>query len=99
MVNYNPPKPPKGKGRPPGSPNQSTAMARDAIARLVDGNAERLAGWLEDIAVEHGALKAWDCMMDVLEYHIPKLARTEMTGKDGGSIQVSWPLAKSKLDE
>jgi hypothetical protein len=27
--------------------------------------------------------------MDVVEYHVPKLARTEVTGKDGGDIEHS----------
>ena len=74
---------PKIGGRKPGTPNKSTANAREAIARLVDGNAERMQGWLDEIAAEQGAEKAFHCLMDVMEYHVPKLARTEHTGKDG----------------
>lgn len=73
--------------RPKGSPNKATANAREAIARLVDGNADRLQGWLDAIAEEQGPLMAWKCMMDVVEYHIPKLARTEHTGQDGDAIK------------
>lgn len=77
-------KPPNaGKGRPKGVPNKATTLAREAIARLVDGNAERMQGWLDQIAEEEGPLKAWQCLTEVIEYHIPKLARTEHTGKDG----------------
>jgi hypothetical protein len=39
--------------------------------------------WLDEIHKEKGAQAAWDCMIDVLEYHVPKLARQEITGKDG----------------
>ena len=39
--------------------------------------------WLEQIAVKDGPKAAFTCMMDVMEYHVPKLARTEITGKDG----------------
>ena len=35
-----------------------------------------------------GPAAAWKCMMDVIEYHVPKLSRTEHTGADGGPIQV-----------
>ena len=73
-----------GKGRPKGSPNKATAEAREAIARLVDGNAHRLNIWLDEIYETKGAEAAWKCMMDVVEYHVPKLARIETTGKDGG---------------
>lgn len=64
-------------------------MAREAIGRLVDGNAHRLEAWLDEIAEQEGPLAAWRCMMDVIEYHIPKLARTEHTGADGGPLQVT----------
>lgn len=79
-----------GKGRPVGVPNKATAAAREAIARFVDGNADRLQGWLDEIASDpkHGPKVAFECFMDVVEYHIPKLARTEHTGKDGGAIVV-----------
>lgn len=79
-------------GRPKGVPNKATTEAREAIARLVDGNARRLDLWLTEIYEAKGAEAAWRCMMDVIEYHIPKLARTEHTGADNGpvKIEVSW---------
>lgn len=79
-------------GRPKGVPNKATTEAREAIARLVDGNARRLTLWLDEIYETKGAEAAWRCMMDVIEYHIPKLARTEHTGADNGpvKIEVSW---------
>lgn len=75
-------------GRPPGVPNKSTILAREAIARFVDGNAHRLQGWLDEIAAEQGAEKAFRCFQDVIEYHVPKLARTEVTGEGGGPLVV-----------
>ena len=70
-------------------PSVATKNAREAIARLVDNNADRMQGWLDQIAAEQGPMAAWRCMSDVIEYHIPKLARTEHTGPDGGPVQVS----------
>lgn len=78
----------KHGGRTKGTPNKATANAREAIARLVDGNADRLQEWLDQIAERDGPAAAWKCMMDVIEYHVPKLSRTEHTGADGGPIQV-----------
>ena len=75
-----------GPGRTPGIPNKATTRAREAIARLVDDNSERLQGWLDEIAKTEGPLAAWKCVMDVVEYHIPKLQRTELTGQDGGPM-------------
>ena len=78
--------------RPKGSPNKATAEAREAIARLVDGNAHRLNIWLDEIYETKGPEAAWRCMMDVIEYPVPKLARHELTGQNGDKIkvQVSW---------
>jgi len=86
-----------GPGRPKGLGNKSTGRAREALARFVDGNAERLEGWLDEIAAQDGPMAAFKCFADVLEYHVPKLARTELTGADQGPVElvVKWRSAKS----
>jgi hypothetical protein len=83
-----------GIGRPKGSPNKATAAVREAIAVFAEGNAHKLQEWLDDIAMGVGGnkpdpAKAADLYLRAIEYHIPKLARTEMTGPDGGPVQVS----------
>jgi hypothetical protein len=81
-----------GGGSRKGSPNKATAAAREAIAAFVDGNADRLQGWLDEIAAEKGAQAAFDAFSTLLEYHVPKLARQEITGKDNGpvKVQIGW---------
>lgn len=85
-----------GPGRPKGIPNKYTLNAREAIAALVDSNAPRLQKWLDQIAKEQGPMAAWRCMMDVVEYHIPKLSRAEHTGPDGTDIPVSMTITHVK---
>jgi hypothetical protein len=55
--------------------------------------------WLQMVAYGDDSLgikpapdKALDIMQKMAEYHIPKLARTELTGADGGPqhIKVTW---------
>jgi hypothetical protein len=83
----------KTGGRVPGSVNKATADARKAIASFVDGNAHRLTEWLDQVAegiqdedgnfiTQPNPAKAFDMFQSVVEYHIPKLARTELTGSD-----------------
>jgi hypothetical protein len=94
-----PPRPAKGTrfgGRKKGSPNKATAAAREAIAAFVDGNADRLQGWLDEIHAEKGAQAAFDCFTSLLEYHVPKLQRTELTGKDGGDQVVVYRWGNPK---
>lgn len=84
---------PKGH-RAPGVPNKATADARAAIALFVDTNASRLQGWLDSIASDpkKGPEVAYRCVLDLLEYHVPKLARTELTGKDGDDLVVRFGI-------
>ncbi len=68
-------------GRPKGVPNKATTQAREAIAMFVEGNVDRLNGWLDAIA-DKDPKDAFDRFMSVVEYHIPKLARTEQQALD-----------------
>jgi hypothetical protein len=90
---------PKTCGRSSGTPNKVTAAAREAIAMFVDGNAHRLEEWLDSVAkgipdegINHNPAKAFELFQSVVEYHVPKLARTEITGKDDGPVEmvVTW---------
>jgi hypothetical protein len=78
-------------GRPKGVPNKKTILAREAIAQFVDGNADKLEGWLEAIGRKdpEAAFKAF---MSVVEYHIPKLQRTTLDAGEGseGEIIYRW---------
>jgi hypothetical protein len=92
---------PKTGGRQAGTPNKATQQAREAIATFVDGNVHRLQGWLDDIAegvigndgkviVRPDPERAFELFQSVIEYHVPKLARTELTGKDGKDLTVKF---------
>lgn len=80
----------KGEKRPgqgKRGPNKATKEAREAIAAFVDGNADRLQGWLDEVAAKDPE-KAFGLFMALVEYHVPKLARTELTGAGGGPVVV-----------
>jgi hypothetical protein len=83
-----------GGGSRAGIPNKATAAAREAISRFVDGNADRLQGWLDEIHAEKGAEAAFRCFSDLLEYHVPKLARHEHSGPDGSKIEIEATWGK-----
>jgi hypothetical protein len=83
--------PAAGMGRAKGVPNKSTAAVREAIAKMAELNAPRFAIWLDEVA-QKSPEKACDIYLRAIEYHIPKLARTEVTGTDGQpvALQVTW---------
>ena len=79
-------------GRPKGVPNKATSQAREAIAKFVDGNAHKMQEWLEQVAkgvkndddkfiVPPNPEKAFGMLQSVMEYHLPKLARSEQIGR------------------
>lgn len=79
-------------GRQAGTPNKVTVNAREAFARLVEGNVERVQLWLDQVAERDGPRAALHCFLDMAEFHVPKLARTELSGPDGGDIPIKTIL-------
>lgn len=67
----------KTGGRARGTPNVVTRDVRQAIAVFAEGNIHRLQEWLDAVA-ETDPAKAADLFVRLLEYHIPKLARSEV---------------------
>lgn len=87
--------PKSGGGSRAGVPNRATSDARAAIALFVDQNADKLHGWLKAVAegdakndVKPNPAKAFELFQSVVEYHIPKLARTESEVKLSGEVGI-----------
>lgn len=85
-----------GRGRPKGSKDKSTKKAKEMIASFIDGNADRLNQWLDEVYQQDGPRAAFNCFSDLIEYHVPKLARNEVTGPDEGPVElvISWQEKK-----
>lgn len=83
-------------GRKPNTPNKSTADVRATIAFIAERNVTQLEKWLDRIASEDPN-KAADLFLRMIEYHIPKLQRSELTGPNGS--QLSVVVRAEPLDE
>ena len=77
----------KTGGRARGTPNKVSSAKRAAFLATFENLAPELEGWLRTGAAE-SPLKAADILVRMAEYHLPKLARNEMTGTDGEPIQI-----------
>jgi len=91
-------------GRKAGVPNKATTEAREAVKALIDANLPYLQTWLYNTAEglkddETGKYiilpnpgKACDIVQNLVEYAVPKLARTEVVGDDKAPVRmvVSW---------
>lgn len=72
-------------GRPKGAKNIKTEAIREAYQKLTEDNLENMSLWLADIAADNPE-KAMQLMINLSEFIIPKLARTELTGNDGEDL-------------
>ena len=94
----------KTGGRVAGVPNKATQEARIAIKQLLDANLPYLQTWLTSTAegifddqagkwiVQPNPAKACEIVNNMVEYAVPKLARTEVVGDEKAPqrIVVSW---------
>lgn len=72
-------------GKPKGVQNKATTTVREAIAKMAEETAPAFVGWMHEI---DDPAKRCDIWLKAIEYHIPKLARTEVTGANGGPVVV-----------
>ena len=73
-----------GGGSRKGVPNKATQDVRAAIALIAQRNIQRVEEWLNSI---EDPAKRVGLFLDMCEYHIPKLARTEISGLEGKPIE------------
>lgn len=85
-------------GRPKGIENKVTRDIKEAYRMLIESNLDNLTGWLEMIAAKDPE-KAIRIISDLSEYVIPKLARQELTGKDGKDLLEARILNKGEIDK
>jgi hypothetical protein len=85
-------------------PNKATHEAREAVKALLDANLPFLQTWLQNTAdgifddktgkwiVPPNPAKACDIVQNLVEYSVPKLARTEVVGDEKAPqrMVVSW---------
>ena len=71
----------KTGGRKAGVGNRTTVDVREAIAAFASANVGQMTTWLSSI---DDPAKKLDLYLRAIKYHIPKLARSEQTGPDGG---------------
>ena len=76
----------QGGGRPKGSQNTKTLEIKQAFQNLLELNTPNMIAWLATVAEDNPA-KALDICGNLAEFIVPKLARQELTGKDGNAIE------------
>ena len=91
-------------GRKPGVPNKATTEAREAVKAILDSNLPFIQSWIQQTAegimddqtgkyiVQPNPAKACEIVQNLVEYSVPKLARTEVVGDEKAPqrLVVSW---------
>lgn len=87
------------KGRPVGALNRSTEEMKLTLARATNNALSTLSKDLEDIKKKDPA-KAVELALKIMEYTLPKLSRTEVSGEINQRIQqISVNITQKSLDE
>ena len=90
------------KGRLPGSKNKNTQLIREAYQKLTEDNLLNMSMWIQQIAADNPE-KAFKLMLEMSEFVLPKLNRTELTGNNGDDLFKSLtfefgPSVKDRMD-
>ena len=72
-------------GRPVGTKNRQTSEIREAYQHLLEMNLTEMSNWIRTVAADDPA-RAFELMIKLSDFVIPKLARTEVTGAGGESL-------------
>lgn len=86
-------KKPAGSGKTKGVHNKVTLEFKEAVNNLINFATPQMVDWLGQIAQESPD-KALDHVYKFAQFGYPLLARTEMTGKDGGAVKVMMDTIK-----
>lgn len=88
---------PKGRGN---SPNKTTTEIREAYQAFVENNIDDFQVWLSQI---EDPAKRFQIIIQISEYFVPKLNRTEVTGKDGkdlfSNVSFNFTVADDNTDQ
>ena len=76
----------KTGGRKKGTPNKVTSEAKVVAIAFLNRRTEAELDELWEAAKAESASKALTTYLGALEFVMPKLNRTELTGKDGSSV-------------
>jgi hypothetical protein len=82
---------PKTGGKKKGTPNKATTEIKVAYKNLIENNLDNISTWLEQVA-EKNPDRALSILIDLSEFVVPKLARTEM--KHEGEMEINIPVIK-----
>ena len=101
-----------GKGRRKGTPNKTTAAAREIFTKFLEANSDRVQGLFDRLAKRdpRGAL---EIIVKISEFVVPRLARTELKADppnrapevrlcifpDGGPGQANNPPRTHVIDD
>jgi hypothetical protein len=73
-------------GKQKGTPNKATSEIKQAYKNLIENNLDNITIWLEQVA-EKNPDRALGILIDLSEFVVPKLARTET--KHEGELNVN----------
>lgn len=79
-------------GRKAGTPNKATAGIRGQIHKFLELGVDRFTDAIDELP----PTEYIEVYLKLIEYGLPKLARTEITGNDGNELQINVTIDRGK---
>ena len=80
-------------GKKKGTMNKATRDFKEALNAMLQNNAENIAEWLQEVAMEDPA-RALDQLGKFAEFVYPKLARTTMVGEAENPLRTQQEISQ-----
>jgi hypothetical protein len=87
----------KGEGRPKGAQGKVTKDIKEAYRLLIEKNLDNMTLWLEQVAKKNPQ-QALYIIAEFSEYIVPKLSRSELTGKDGEALKQVFVIGGKEIE-
>ncbi len=69
-------------GRPQGAKDRTQKETKVIFQQIVEGNIENFQSWIDEVA-KRNPERAFDMVVKLMEFTLPKLKAVELTGEDG----------------
>jgi len=75
-------------GRPQGAKDRTQKETKEIFHQIVEGNIDNFQTWIDEVA-KRNPERAFDMVVKLMEFTLPKLKAVEMTSEGGKDVTIN----------